>query len=260
MNKFIFTLLLSCISIFTFAQTTLITGKIVIDDGVFGQDVVNNVYVLNLNTNAKTFTNDNGMFSIKVSAGDELSFRHDFYKERNIKISDEMLTKGFVTIHLNIDVIELSEAKINTLNKDYKRNIKLKYDNVDELYKNLNLGIDPNLRFRKIDPYASSMMGSVGILNPATWISVISGQKKKEKKQQEYFKKTDKIKYIENYFTTIYFVESLNIPENKVNDFVSYCYSNFEIDKLVKQKKYDKITEILENEAPIYLSKITSNE
>ena len=57
MNKFIFTLLLSCISIFTFAQTTLITGKIVIDDGVFGQNVVNNVYVLNLNTNAKIFTN-----------------------------------------------------------------------------------------------------------------------------------------------------------------------------------------------------------
>ena len=103
-------------------------------------------------------------------------------------------------------------------------------------------------------------MGNVGILNPAAWISVISGQKKKEKKQQEYFKKSYKIKYIENYFTTIYFVESLNIPENKVNDFVNYCYSNFEIEKLVKQKKYDKITEILENEAPIYLSKITSNE
>lgn len=255
MNKFIFTLLLSYISIFTFAQTNLITGKIVIDDGVFGQDVVNNVYVLNLNTNAKTFTNDNGMFSIKVSAGDELSFRHDFYKERNIKISDEMLAKGFVTIHLNIDVIELSEAKINTLNKDWKQNIKIEETSQTKMYN--SLGLDPNMQYYKVNPNASSVLNGNGILDPSQWISSISGQKKKAKRQDQYFKKIDKIKDVENYFTTNYFIESLNIPENKVNDFVNYCYSNFEIEKLVKQNKYDKITEIFENEAPKYIKMIT---
>ena len=80
--------------------------------------------------------------------------------------------------------------------------------------------------------------------------------RKREKKQQEYFNKADKIKELENYFTKNYFVESLNIPENKVSDYVTYCYHNFGLEKLVKENKYDKITEILEDQAFKYLEMI----
>ena len=260
MNKFLLTLLLSCVSFVVFAQNVLITGKVVVDDGVSGQDAINNILVQNQTTNAETLTSSKGIFSIKVSVGDELIFSHDFYKERTIKITADILTKGMLTVHLNIETIELAEANIITLDKNLKNNIKFKYDKIDELYKNLNLGIDPNLRFRKINPNATSSIGSVGILNPAAWISVISGQRKKEKKQFDYFEKVDKIKDLENYFTKNYFVESLKIPENKVNEFVTYCYSDFELDKLIKENNYDKITRILEEQAPIYLSKIKENE
>ena len=161
---------------------------------------------------------------------------------------------------MNIETIELAEARINTLDRNFKNNIKLKYDQVDEMYKQLNLGIDPNLRFRKIDPNATSNIGSFGLLNPAAWITAISGQRKREKNQYEYFKKEDRIKDLENYFTPNYFIETLNIPENKVSEYVKYCYINFELDKLVTANNYDKITQILEEQAPIYLSKIQKNE
>lgn len=256
MNKILYTVFFSLISVFSFAQTNLITGKVVIDDGVVGQDAVDNILVTNEMTGAKVLTNSAGMFSIKASAGDELIFTHDFYKERIIKITSDILTKGMLTIHLNIETIELAEAKIITLDKYFKNNIKLKYDEVDEMYKHLNLGIDPNLRFRKIDPNATSNIGNFGLLNPAVWIATISGQRKREKKQQEYFNKADKIKDVENYFTKNYFIESLNIPENKVSDYVTYCYVNFELEKLVKENNYDKITQILEEQAPKYLEMI----
>ena len=256
MNKFLYILFFSLISVFSLAQSNLITGKVVIDDGIVGQDIVENILITNETTNAKAFTNSKGMFSIKASVGDELIFTHDFYKERSIKITADILAKGMLTIHLNIETIELAEARINTLDKNFKNNIKLKYDKVDDLYKGLNLGIDPNLRFRKIDPNASSTIDNVGLLNPAAWIATISGQRKKEKKQQEYFNKADKIKELENYFTKNYFVESLNIPENKVSDYVTYCYHNFGLEKLVKENKYDKITEILEDQASKYLEMI----
>ena len=77
------------------------------------------------------------------------------------------------------------------------------------------------------------MTGSVGLLNPAAWIATISGQRKREKKQQEFFNKVDKIKDLENYFTKNYFIENLHIPESKVNDFVTYCYANFELEILI---------------------------
>lgn len=256
MNKFLYILFFSLISIFSLAQSNLITGKVVIDDGIVGQDVVENILITNETTNAKAFTNASGMFSIKVSVGDELVFTHDFYKKRSIKITADILAKGMLIIHLNIETIELAEARINTLDKNFKNNIKLKYDKVDDLYKGLNLGIDPNLRFRKINPNMTSTINNNGLLDPSLWIATISGQKKKDKKQDQYFKRIDKIKELENYFTKTYFVESLNIPENKVSDYVTYCYHNFGLEKLVKENKYDKITEILEDQASKYLEMI----
>ena len=74
MNRTLYTIIIALISVFTFAQTTLITGKVVIDDGVVGQDAVDHIMITNEMTNAKTFTNDRGMFSIKASVGDELIF------------------------------------------------------------------------------------------------------------------------------------------------------------------------------------------
>jgi len=256
MNKILYVIIFGLISTFSFAQTTLITGKVVIDDGVVGQDAVDHILIMNEMTNARVLTNENGMFSIKASVGDELVITHDFYIERKIKITSDILVKGMLTIHLNIETIELAEARINTLDKNFKNNIKLEHGKVDELYDNLNLGFDSNLRFRKINPNMTSTINNNGLLDPSLWIASISGQKKKDKKQNEYFKKVDKIKDLENYFTSNYFIESLNIPENKVTDYVRYCYANFELEKLVKENKYDKITEILEEQAPKYLEMI----
>ncbi|MEG1198404.1 MAG: hypothetical protein RSD53_03365, partial [Algoriella sp.] len=106
MNKFLLTLLLSCVSFVVFAQNVLITGKVVVDDGIAGQDAINNILVQNQTTNAETLTSPKGIFSIKVSVGDELIFTHDFYKERSIRIIQDILTKGMLTVHLNIETIE----------------------------------------------------------------------------------------------------------------------------------------------------------
>jgi hypothetical protein len=57
MSRIKYIILLNLLSVFTFAQTTLITGKVVIDDGVAGQDAVDNILVTNESTNAKAFTN-----------------------------------------------------------------------------------------------------------------------------------------------------------------------------------------------------------
>ena len=254
MNKFLLTLLLSCVSFVVFAQSVLITGKVVVDDGIAGQDAINNILVQNQTTNAETMTSPKGIFSIKVSVGDELIFTHDFYKERTIKITTDILTKGMLTVHLNIETIELAEANILTLDKNWKQNIKIKETSQTKMYN--SLGLDPNMQYYKVNPNATSSLNNNGILDPALWISTISGQKKKDKKLDQYFKKVNKIKDVENYFTTNYFVESLNIPENKVSDFVTYCYANFELEKLIKENNYDKITQIFEDNAPKYLEMI----
>ena len=92
MNKILYVIIFGLISTFSFAQTTLITGKVVIDDGVVGQDAVDHILIMNEMTNARVLTNENGMFSIKASVGDELVITHDFYIERKIKIRRNLET------------------------------------------------------------------------------------------------------------------------------------------------------------------------
>ena len=122
MNKFLFLFL----SIFVMqnmnAQSTLISGKVVIDDIDYHSDL-DKFSIINLNTNAKTMANSDGMFSIKVNLNDELLFKNEGIEERVLKISENMISKGFVTVHLNVEVIELAEATINPLKKNLKDNI-----------------------------------------------------------------------------------------------------------------------------------------
>ncbi len=251
-NKYIYTILFCLINTLSFAQSKMITGKIIIDDKVVGQDVLDGILVQNLQTDAKTTTNINGDFSIRVSVGDELLFKHDFYQERSVKISDAMLNRGIITIHLNIEVVELDEAKVNRLDKNWKNNIKVKKTEKTEFYE--ALGLDPNMQYAKVNPNATALLNNNGIMDPTEWFGVISGQKKKAKKQDQYFKKVDKIKELQDFFTDYYFTEDLHIPENKVENFVNYCYTNFGLEKLVKDNKYDKIEEIFQTQAPIYIN------
>ena len=238
------------------AQSKLISGKVIVDN-IDNSTELNVISVVNNSSGAKTKTNFQGFFSIKVELNENLEFNGFGLEKRELKIIQQILDKGYLEVHMNEEIINLNEVNLLTLDKNLKNNIKLKYDNIDELYKGLNLGIDPNLRFRKIDPNATSMTGNVGLSNPAAWIATISGQRKREKKQQEYFTKLRKTKDLENYFTKNYFIENLHIPESKVNDFVTYCYANFELEKLIKENNYDKITQVLEDQAPKYLEMLS---
>jgi hypothetical protein len=254
MNKLIWSIVFSIVSVMTFGQSGLITGRVVIDDGVIGQNTTKNINVTNQSNNAKTSTNENGMFSLKATVGDELVFNHDFYQERKVKITQEILAKGFVTVHLNIEVIQLGEAKVITLNKDWRKNLNFEKTEGTKLYE--SLGLNPNMQYHKVNPNASSMTNNNGLFDPSNWVATITGQKKQAKKQDEYFKKVEKMKSLENYFTRNYFIDNLEIPDYKVTDFVTYCYTNFELEKLVKENAYEKITKVFEDQAPKYLEMI----
>ena len=104
------------------AQTTLISGKIIVDDA---DEVINlNGFVIeNSTTNARTKADENGLFSIKVNEGDELIFKQIGIIERQLKISKNMINRSFIEVHVNIEVIELAETNIANLNKDMLNNL-----------------------------------------------------------------------------------------------------------------------------------------
>lgn len=87
----------------------MISGKIIIDDTDKKVNLENFV-IENMTTNAYTKTNKNGLFSIKVNANDELFFNINGFDKRILKTSDAIIKKGFIEVHLNMEVIELTES------------------------------------------------------------------------------------------------------------------------------------------------------
>ena len=122
MNKILFLFLSFFALQNSTAQSTLISGKVVIDDIEYHADL-DNFSIINLNTNAKTMANSDGIFSIKVNLNDELLFKNEGIEERVLKISENIISKGFITVHLNEMVIELEEASILSLSQDKLKNL-----------------------------------------------------------------------------------------------------------------------------------------
>lgn len=251
MNRFLFSYVLLILPMYSFSQVISISGKIMIDELTEAIDL-SSINVLNETTNAKTKANSLGIFTLKVTKDDIITITSNFTEQRSIKISESILNKGFITVHLDLETIQLAEANINPLKKNLKDNMNYQQDPLGNLYK--ELGIDANLRFRKIDPtYTSQVGGGFGLIGI---IGLINGSTKRAKYTYKYFKDVDKKSKLEEYFTSSYFMNDLKIPGHKVSEFITYCYDikGLNLKVLIDGNRYVEIEEILIQEASKYLA------
>jgi hypothetical protein len=116
MNKTLLAFIFFYFSIWSYAQPIMITGKVEIDN-VDEPLNLNTIVIENITSLAKTKANDLGVFSIKVKEGDILQFSSGYTTPRNIKITSSLLSKGYLNVHLDLEVIELAEANLNPLKK-----------------------------------------------------------------------------------------------------------------------------------------------
>ena len=245
------------------AQSTMISGKVVIDDS---DEVINleGLSITNLTTHSRTIADAKGLFSIKVNVDDELVFEYVGIQTRQLKITEAILKKGFVTIHLNVEVIELSEANISKLNKDELKNLG-KEKSFQEAT-NDKMGISSTefkveLNLKQNEAMVNRTISQVGGVSLTGLFGILTKSHKKIKTTKSIQKtKEDHIIALRQFYTTDYFVNDLKIPEGKINEFLDYCYSNFELLKLLKDNNYDELLFTIEEQAPLYLKKINENK
>ena len=238
------------LSILGYSQQIMITGKVVIDNSDEQIDP-KSIVISNLNSDAKTKVNSYGVFSILVSVNDVLTFSGDHVEKREIKISENIIKKGFVEIHLDVETIELAEANINPLKKNFKANVSNEDSETTNNYK--NWGLNPNLQYIEVNPNMTSSLNNNGFLDPALWISKATGKFKKDKKQNEYFIQMTTKDEIINHFTETYFVDELKIPNYKIKEFLNYCSAKTNIVNLFKQLNYEAVESHIINCASNYL-------
>ena len=259
MNRLLFSYFLFSLPILVSAQGIPISGKIVIEELTETIDL-SLISILNETTNAKTNANSLGVFTLKVAKDDVIIITSNFTEQRRIKISEAILNKGFITVHLDLEIIQLDEKSIQPLKKDLKDNISKEDSDKTKLYK--SLGLNPDLQYIEVNPNVTSTINHNGWLqDPNLWIAALTGQRKKDIKRNEFFKKENKLEDVKDYFTENYFEQNLKIPKYKISEFLRYCYAqkSFNLKVLIDGNRYEEIEEILEKEAPLYLNLLNDN-
>jgi len=249
-----------CISVH--AQSSLISGKIIVDDA---DEIINldNFLIENSTTNARTFANTKGLFSIKVNEGDELLFDQAGIKQRKLTITKSMINKGFVEVHVNIEVIELAETKIKPLKKFWKDNVSKEETESEKI--NKSIGINKEFKLDMVKAfyaanYLKGLGGAYRYENVLALMDMFTKDAKSHKDLRALIPKTkyENIEFLIGYFTDYYFTNDLKIPKGNIFEFLSYCYDETKIEGLMKTNQFDEIVLIFEEQAPIYILKINS--
>jgi len=255
--KKIFTLFFLLFSLIIFAQTKLITGKIIIEESDESVPLYG-IKIENLRSFAKTLTNYEGHYSIPAIVGDTILFSGSYLTPRKIIISPNLFQKGVLQVHLDIETIELSEALIGKgLNKDFKSNINYRRDLKGEIYNQIGL----SQRLRDLEPKKDiSKFKATDILSPVRIIGHINGHYKKQRKIKEFERKQNILNEVINFFPDEYFLDQLNLPPYKIQEFLEYADKKINIRDRVLNRQFELIGIELEPIAEIYLNELNGTQ
>lgn len=239
------------------AQEKLIKGRIIID---IEESEANDIYITNTRTKITAITDATGSFSIKAAIGDSLLIRSYQYETRRFYLSKNLMNKDLINIHLNLQAVVLGEARITQkltgyLDKDAQYNPKK--DQVAKLYK--DLGVNPDAsKLRDSSSFQMWKDISPVHLNVERLLEAFTGDLRRRQNLYEFEGREAKIEAIQNYFGDNYFVEDLNIPKERIRDFIFYAFGSSEIPTYYDNNNYLNIMLTLNKLAPVYLSRLNT--
>ena len=223
-------LLFICLSNIVFGQSVSsksLKGKIISE-----VKDLENIYVINLNTDKAVSTDDGGYFEINVAVGDTLMFSAVQIITNKVIINNKDFEKDLLLVRLEPMINKLDELII------------LKYDHINAY----SLGIlqkpaksyTPAERKLKtasgidIDGNTDGTSGVSAGTDPLfNWLS---GRTAMLKKELQVERKELFLKQIENWFAKKYFTLKLNISEDYIMGFLYYAVENFELQSCLKSK------------------------
>jgi len=194
---------------------------------------IENVHIYNKTTNRGTISNAKGVFHIFVKSNDTLLFSNILFAKKYIVVNKKQIENKFITVSLNPSTNELEEIVI------FNMASSLGLPNADKE------PLEPTER--KINYYTKGG----ALTNLYGWLS---GDKNKLKKLQilenaddEDFEKSLIIIDVRDQFQNEFFIDTLNISEESISDFIYYCLDDNFIFLFSKERYIEIIDIFIEN-------------
>lgn len=253
------------ITIFSFSQDVKrieISGKIVVNS-----DDLENVTIYNTSSNRGTLTDENGKFKIDVAIFDVLEVRALQFQEFKVTIDKNVIDSKKATIFLVERVNKLNEVVI--LPYDLTGNLTADMESVRTFNPDLDaiyFGILDISAYEFPDDYKSEVE-NIAVDGPgndlryqmdgAALVGFLlkplfkSDKEKQEKKKEEMVALTSN--GLRDYYSTRFIMDNFKIPEDRIDEFVTYLETHDLDYSLLKKGKELEFIEFLNQKSAAFL-------
>ncbi len=246
-NAYLFLIFFISFSLFGQNTRKIIDGKI-LNDSLS----VENIHIINKNSHKATISNLYGEFQIPVQRNDTILISSIQFEHKTIIITDIIIKNKKLSVYVFPKINQLEEVVV----KEYQLSGNLKTDvnttKIEHVADQFTLKL-PNAG-RVPVPTIDSLDISIGLImavNLEALYRRINGDFKKLKKLQKLQKEDDVLKIIRSSVTDKYFIDSLKIPKDHIENFLHYLVFK-DIVKLYRQGKEIEVIDLIIKESTTY--------
>lgn len=248
----------------TISSTTLLAQEEIMLVGQVLNDTIDrsNLNVVNISLQKGTTTSGSGVFIIPTRLGDTINISAVQYESRQFIVNKTMYARKKITLYLNPKITELQEVKISNLeltgdiDKDVA-NAKLQ----KQIFPS-DLGIPENTapeRTVEERRYYTAITSGAGIPLDGL-INSITGRLKMLKKHIEVSRFEKKVQDARYEFSDSLYMKQLNIPKERIEDFVYYVFEDRASQEFVDQGNALGLLEFMMDKSKRYLELVKNNE
>lgn len=239
-----------------------ISGKIVVDS-----DDLEGITIYNTSAKKGTFTDEKGLFKLKVALNDIIEVRSLKFQDFTLTIDDNIIRSKKVTIFLVEDINKLDEVVV--LPYDLSGNLTVDIESVrtfnpkmDAIY----FGIANMNEYEFPDDYKSQVV-NIAMRGPGNdikyglnVIGIVGLFLKPAFNKDKSNKKVEVMGDIEadeltDHYSAKFLIENFNIPENKVDAFIAYVEEEGLDYSLLKSGKEFEFLEYISAKSKAFLEK-----
>ncbi|MDF4204457.1 hypothetical protein PXD56_15890 [Maribacter sp. SA7] len=207
---------------------------------------VPNENVINATSEHATITNDQGLFRINVKVGDQLVFTAVNYQIKVVNVTEEILANNRLVIEVNEKVTELDEVVITP--EQQERFLEVK----NQEFKEYEYEID---RGTEVDNVAMTD-AEKGMQDGLNFANIFRAIFKSQPEATEEAPKLKVSEVLRQVYDDSFFVVDLNIPQDKINEFLYYCDDQMPARSLLKKENEFQLIDALVNHSKSFLKEL----
>ncbi len=226
---------------------TLLRGKV-----LYRSTNVPNENVINATSEFATITNDDGEFGIRVKVGDELVFTAVNYQILQVKVTEEMIANNRLVVEVNEKVTELDEVVVSPENQEkflqmQNEGLKKQYDyEIDRSTEVENIALSQQER---------GMQYGLNFVN--IFKALFKSNEKAETETRAPIKLSDVMRQV---YDDRFFVEDLNLPQDKIDSFLVYCDDKIPTQSLLKKDNEFQLIDFFVTYSKLYLKELDAEK